>query len=283
MKTRSFNWVLLVGIALAGVVAASTVAASAARSTASPFELVFTGSYEPFPECAALPSSDPDLMCFDMQPATGTFTSGAPFCGSGTAETAEPSGPFVHLIRRYTCADGSGSVTVRISRLDAEFTTGSSGEWEITEGSGQYEGLHGKGTYSGELLGGNPADLRAPITFRTRALGFAAVDTAQPSIAITSASATKLRRPAGAYLIRVAFSLRDDVEGLPVVYELKVTEGRRYLYLNGTMGETASGSVSTTLRIWPSSKRMRSVNLHVRATDWIGNEQLVVHSLKLPR
>jgi hypothetical protein len=222
-------------------------------------------------------------MCFDMQPATGTFTSGAPFCGSGTAETAEPSGPFVHLIRRYTCADGSGSVTVRISRLDAEFTTGSSGEWEITEGSGQYEGLHGKGTYSGELLGGNPADLRAPITFRTRALGFAAVDTAQPSIAITSASATKLRRPAGAYLIRVAFSLRDDVEGLPVVYELKVTEGRRYLYLNGTMGETASGSVSTTLRIWPSSKRMRSVNLHVRATDWIGNEQLVVHSLKLPR
>jgi hypothetical protein len=281
MNFRSFNWLVLVGIALAGVVAASAVAASAVRSTASPFELVFTGSYEPFPECAALP--DPDPMCFDMQPATGTFTSGAPFCGSGTAETAEPSGPLVHLVRRYTCADGSGSVTLRISRLDAEFTTGLSGEWEITEGSGHYEGLRGKGTYTGELLGGNPEDLRTPIAFRTSAHGFAAVDTAPPSIAITSASATKLRRPAGAYLIRVAFSLRDDVDGLPVAYRLKVTDGGRYLYLNGTMGETASGSVSTTLRIRPYGKRPRSVDLRVRATDWIGNEQLLVQSLRLPR
>jgi hypothetical protein len=279
MKIRSFNWVVVVGITLAGVVAASAVAASAVRSTASPFELVFTGRYEPYPECAALP--DPDPMCFDMQPATGTFTSRDPFCGSGTAETAEPSGPLVHVVRRYTCADGSGSLTLRISRLDAEFTTGSSGEWEIIEGSGQHEGVRGKGTYTGELLGGNPADLRMPIAYRTTMRGFAGADAVAPSIAITNASPTKLRRPAGAYLIRVALSLQDDVEGSPVAYNLRVTEGRRVLAI--ATGETASGSVSTTLRIQPSSKRVRTVVLRVYGSDWIGNGQSLERVLKLPR
>jgi hypothetical protein len=279
MQRRSFSWVALVAIALAGLVAVSAATALAARSAAGPFELVFTGRYEPYPECAALP--DPDPMCFDMQPATGTFTSGAPFCGSGTAETAEPSGPLVHLIRRYTCTDGSGSVTLRISRLDAEFTTGSSGEWEIIEGSGQYEGLRGKGTYTGELLGGDPADLRTPIAYRTILQGFAGADAVAPSLAFTRKSATKLRRPAGAYLLRVALSLRDDVGGSPVAYNLRVTDGRRVLAI--TTGETASGSVSTTLRIQPSSKRVRTVVLRLYGSDWIGNGQSLVQSLKLPR
>ena len=50
-------------------------------------------------------------------------------------------------------------------------------------------------------------------------------DAVAPSLAFTSASATKLRRPARAYSIHVALSLRDDVEGNTVAYRLRVYEG----------------------------------------------------------
>jgi hypothetical protein len=215
-----------------------------------------------------------------MQPATGTFTSGAPFCGFGTAETADPSGPLFHLIRRYTCADGSGSVTLRISRLDAEFTTGSSGDWAIVEGSGLYEGLGGKGTYTGELLGGNVTDISRPIVFTTVLQGIASTDKTAPSISIASAKATKIRRDPGRYLIRVALSLQDDIAGNPVEYSLKATDGP--WYLDSTSGTTASGSVSTTLNILVG-KRVRDVRLHLHASDPVGNESLIVKSLRLPR
>jgi hypothetical protein len=275
MQRRPFNRVALVAIGLVGLVAVTAATALAARSSASPFELVFTGRYDPFPECAAEPENP---LCFDMQPATGTFTSGAPFCESGTGEQwLFDAG----RIRRYTCADGSGSLTLSISHPYVEWTTGSSGRWEIDEGSGRYEDLRGRGTYTGELLSGNPMDVSKPLAFRTTAQGFAGVDTGAPSVAFTSATATKLRRPAGAYSIRVAFSALDDFEGLPVAYRLKVTEGSREL--NSRQGETASGSVSTMLRIQPSSKRPRSVDVHLRAVDWLGNDASLVQSLKLPR
>jgi hypothetical protein len=292
-RHRLFSWTTLVGIALAGVVAAtalagSTALASDAGSAASPFELVFTGRYEPYPECEVNPSD----MCFDMKPAPGTFTAGAPFCDSGTTEdVGYTTHEYLGLghVRRYTCADGSGSLALSISKPWAEYITGSTGEWAIIEGSGRYEGMHGKGSYTGELLSGPPlwcgcpADVSTPIVFRTRAQGVAVVDAGPPSLAFTSATATKLRRPAGEYLIRVSFALRDDVDGLPLAYRLDATEGPQRLVLDWTVGETASGSVSTTLRIDPVGKRLRTVDLRLRAWDWVGNEQLLVKSLRLPR
>ncbi len=283
MRRRPFSWVALVGVGLAGVVAVSAATALAARSAASPFELVFQGRHEPW-------SADCDLndpMCQIELRHVGTFTSGAPLCESGTAVDLEPpqwrgragSPPIADVVRRYTCTDGSGSLTLKIANLQAEHGRGG-GEWTIVEGSGRYAGLRGKGTYSGELLGGGP-ESDATIVFRTTSQGFADWDAVAPSVAFTSASATKLRRLPGAYLIRVALSLRDDVEGNPVAYKLKVTERR--IELASREGTTASGSVSTTLRVEPLSKRLRSVNLHLRALDPVGNEQLLVRSLKLPR
>ena len=75
MQRRSFNWVALVGVALAGVVAVSATTALAARTAASPFELVFQGRQELVVFGEAI--LDARLV--------GTFTSSAPFCESGIA------------------------------------------------------------------------------------------------------------------------------------------------------------------------------------------------------
>jgi hypothetical protein len=278
MRRKPLTWTALVGLGLACVVAVSAATALAARSTASPFELVLTGRYEPWPPGCSADAFD--NRCWDVSVA-GTFTSGAPFCESGTTEED------VHFrvgVRRYTCDDGSGSLTLKISNHANEYRTGAQGDWAIVEGSGRYENLRGRGVYVGELLSGDPANLfETPVVFRTRAHGFADADATSPSIAFTSASASKLRSSPElpAYRIRVAFSLWDDVEGNPVAYKLKVTQGR--IEIASEKGTTASGSASVSLRIEPFRKGVRSVGVYVHASDPVGNEQFLSRSLKLPR
>jgi hypothetical protein len=268
MQRRSFSWAALVGIGLAGAVAVSAATALAARSAASPFELVVQGRAV-------------DVIL------DGTFTSSAPFCESGTAAHAPHSGEYREL---YTCSDGSGSLTFRFMPP---------GDWTIVEGSGRYASLRGKGRYSVENLG---VEEGATWEFRAKLQGLVDwgadpdqpedgdtvaptnADTVAPTIAIASARAAKLRRPAGAYSIKVALALRDDVEGNTVAYMLRVTQTRahRLIVLASKEGETASGSVSTTLRVVPG-KRARSVQLLLTGSDPVGNEVSIVRSLELPR
>ena len=125
----------------------------------------------------------------------------------------------------------------------------------------------GKGPTREESLGrGSRSGIVDAVSDDTRR-GSSAADAVAPSLAFTSASAKKLRRPAGAYSIHVALSLRDDVEGNTVAYRLSVTGGPEASTRSPTTrarqqeGSTASGSVSTTLRVLPSSKRVRSVQL----------------------
>jgi hypothetical protein len=270
MQRRSFSWVVVLGIGLAGV-AVSAATALAARSAASAFELVATDRYEANePAC-------PD--CWPSGTPVQTFTSGAPFCESGTVVDLDRSGPPGERFRLYTCADGSGNLTL----IEREGAPGR-GEWTIVEGSGSYAGLRGKGSYSDEELRENPA-----FVYRTTLQGFADADAVAPSVAFTSASATKLRGLRGAYSIRVALSLRDDVEGNAVAYTLRVMEGPehprdwRRPELERTEGTTASGSVSAMLHVFPSSKRVRNVQLLLSGSDPVGNEVSLVRSLKLPR
>jgi hypothetical protein len=268
MQRRFFNWVALVGIGLAGVVAVSAATALAGRSAGSPFELVAIDRYEA--EC-------PD--CFPSGGHVGTFTSGAPFCESGTIDDLG-SRRQNETDRRYTCSDGSGSLTL----VERNFGGGGNSgglEWMIVEGSGGYTDLRGKGSYSYEVLSEYPP----AVVYRTTLQGFVtAKDAVAPTLAFTSASVTKLRRPAGAYSIKVALSLRDDVEGNTVAYRLRVTQTRahRVIVLASEEGTTASGSVSTTLRIVPG-KRVRSVQLWLSGSDPAGNEVSIVRSLRLPR
>jgi hypothetical protein len=110
--------------------------------------------------------------------------------------------------------------------------------------------------------------------------GFADNDAVAPAIAISEAKVTKLRRPAGAYSIRLAVSIRDNVEGNEVAYSVTATSGGATPA--NTVGSTASGRVSMTLRVHPRSTA-RTVALRIRTTDPVGNESSLSRSVKLPR
>lgn len=258
MQRKSFNWVVsLVALGLAGLIG---VGAAPARTAASPFELVVQGHAV-------------DVI------VDGTFTSSAPFCESGTAAYAGQRGGYYSEV--YTCSDGSGSLTFRYTP---------EGDWTIVEGSGRYESLRGRGEYSVENLGSG--DDAFTWEFRTKLQGLVGwgaelaekADTVAPSLAFMSASVTKLRRPASAYSIKVAFSVQDDVEGNTVAYMLRVTQTRahRLIVLASNEGAIASGSVSMTLRVVPG-KHVRSVQLRLSGSDPNGNAQFLVRSLTLPR
>jgi len=248
MHRKRFTFALA-AIGLAGVVAVSAATALSARSAASPFELVVQGHAV-------------DVIL------DGTFTSSAPFCESGTAAHAPHAGEYREL---YTCSDGSGSLTFRFMPP---------GDWMIAGGSGGYASLRGKGKYSVENLG--LGDF-ATWEFRSKLQGLVDADAVAPTLAFTSARATKQRRTPGAYVIRVAILLRDDIDGNTVAYKLKVTQTRahRPIELATKEGTTASGSVSTTLRVVPG-KRVRSVQLLLSGSDPVGNEVSIARSLKLP-
>jgi hypothetical protein len=88
-----------------------------------------------------------------------------------------------------------------------------------------------------------------------------------------------LARP-GAYSIKLALALRDDVAGNPVSYTLRVTT------LSGTelarrFGTTADPTVPLTLRIY--RPRAKAVWLELDAEDPVGNAVSVSRALRLPR
>jgi hypothetical protein len=282
VERRSFKWVALVALGLAGVVAVTAATALAARSPASPFELVLQGREEFV--------TDRDVYVGSQ--FVGTFTSAAPFCESGTASgPVDADGDYLpdprDTFERYTCTDGSGSLTLRLANRPAGILGNPGGDWTIVEGSGVYADLRGKGTFSVEAE--MPDEELLTFPFRATYHGFADADAVAPSLAFTSASATKLRRPAGAYSIRLVLALRDDVEGNPVAYRLMLKEGpehprdRQLWWIDTREGSTASGSVSMKVRVFPSSKRVRSVELRLTGSDPVGNEVSITRWVKLPR
>ena len=280
MRGRSFIWMALVPVALTGVVAVSAATALAARSEPSPFEFTVEGTWEW------------TVYWGPFQEGTGTFTSRAPFCATGTFV----EDPYVGSATtwRLTCADGTGGLTLSV--VDEV-------RWQIVDGSGSYAGLRGGGTLrSGEALGSPSYAEGSLVTWRGTLVGVVDwgaepdqpedgnavaptnADTVAPTIAIASARAAKLRRPAGAYSIKVALAVRDDIEGNTVAYVLRVTQTRahRLIVLASKEGTTASGSVSMTLRVVPG-KRVQTLQLRVSGSDPVGNEVSLVRPLKLPR
>ena len=282
MRRRSFIWVALVPVALAGVVAVSAAAAPAARSEPSAFELTVEGTWEW------------NVYFGPFQEGTGTFSSRAPFCATGTFV----EDPYVGSATtwRLTCADGTGGLTLSVVEERVV-------RWQIVDGSGSYAGLRGGGSLrSGEALGSPSYAPGSLVTWRGTLVGVVDwgaepdqpedtdtvaptnADTVAPTIAIASARAAKLRRPAGAYSIKVALAVRDDVEGNTVAYTLRVTKTRAHglVVLASKNGTTASGSISTTLRVVPG-KRVQTLQLRVSGSDPAGNEVSLVRLLKLPR
>jgi hypothetical protein len=256
---------------LIGLGASTVSAAPAARSSASAFELTLEGktTWEGF-----LPVS-----------SQGTFRSRAPFCATGTFVD-----PFLDGKQRLTCDDGTGSLTVSIAQSRPSGPPWNPATWRIVDGSGSYAGLLGSGSLQGELLSDEGDDLSGSgySLWRSTFEGAVDWDAVAPTIDIASAKATKLRRPAGAYSIKVALGLRDDVEGNPVSYAMRVTATGASRFGGGTELASTSGTaeteaVSLVLRVFPLSPKTKTIRLDLTASDPVGNEISMRRVVKLPR
>jgi hypothetical protein len=284
---RSSRWAAALALGLAGLigVGAATVLAAPARSAATEFELTFEGTWEW------------NNVYFFGPFRGGTFKSRAPFCAAGTF--VEDPWSSAGTTWRFTCDDGTGGLTVSI--LDPGFYLA----WQSVDGSGSYAGFRGGVSLrDGEILGGPSYAPGSLVTWRgtlgvvdwgaepdqsedgdtvapTKPDQPEDADTVAPTIAIASARAAKLLRPAGAYSINVSLALRDDVEGNPVSYRLRVATARG-IELTRRFGTATKGAFSMTLRIRPPDGA-RFVRLQLTGVDPVGNAVSVRRALSLPR
>ncbi len=238
------------------------------RAAPSPFEIVIDGFRSP---------ATPVEKFFSGFRNEGRFSASSPFCSSGYAVDLEWLGPLglVHGTRQFSCSDGSGSITARQRVLETDLNTYLKGDWKVFAGTGPYAKLRGKGTFATVLSG----DDFATRTFRETWNGLVDFDDTPPTVAITTAKTQKLRRPAGAYTIRVALSARDERADTAVAYKISIRSGDREAA--SKVGET-SGTASATLRVrlWKSERR--TLRLVIVGSDAVGNEHAVSRLLKLP-
>jgi hypothetical protein len=209
----------------------------------------------------------------------GTFTASPPFCSSGTGVDlwASPGRPTVSY-RLLSCDDRSGSLTVQVVDTEAEHTTGRTGTWRVVEGTGPYMELRGMGTLTGTPLSsdtGRPGTLR----FRAEWNGIVDFDDVAPPIVVLRSRAWKRPGAVGDYVVSVAFTAADDVDGNKVSY--KVTASRKGRPLASKRGDLVTGATSVSLRIRPPG-RPRMIRLEIQAWDPVGNTRVVARSHELP-
>jgi hypothetical protein len=250
---------LAAGVAAVAVMAAAASARGGAGSAAPSFHLVFDGKH------------NQNLL------HEGSFTTSSSFCRSGYATDVSINDVTLTALRRFSCDGAGGDFTARVSSLAAEH--GGSGSWQIVDGSGPLADLRGKGRWTSVRLSGSTDD-PASITFRSTWDGVADFDVAPPTVAISRASALKLRHPKGAYQLRVSVSLSDAAGN--VTYSLVAVDSRKPLDpLGSKSGRTSTGTVGAVLRVRPA-KRTRVLRLRVDASDPFGNSSFLVKSLRLP-
>ena len=249
---------LAILVAIVGLGAASGMAAWHAASAATPFELVLTAEYE---------YGSPALGRL----ITGAFTAKAPFCEAGPVADVDFG------VRRFTCADGSGSITLDIGYPHAKFD--GAGDWSILEGTGRYAGLRGKGTFWDEVVSDDWTDGPVRTTFQ----GVVAEDAVAPTIGLASVQTSKVNGKKDVYVISAVLDLRDDVEDNPVSYTVSIRRGSGAgPWLASTSGET-KGGISFELRIRRPNAGVRAVLIRTTAVDPVGNEGTLDFPVKLPR
>lgn len=261
MARMNRRTVLGAAVALLAAMAVPAAGTSKDRTHAATaeFQLVFDGKHTP------------SLL------HEGPFTTSASFCPSGYAIDTGVDSSTETALRTFTCAGSAGAFTARVGRLPAEH--GGSGTWQIVEGTGPLADLRGKGTWTSVRLSGNVTD-PASITFRSTWKGAADLDASPPTIALAKRSAQKLRRPKGAYRLRLVLSL-NDAAGNAVSYTLAVIDPHRpFDWLATKSGTTSSGTASLSLRIRPT-KRTRILRLKIDASDAVGNATAFATTLRL--
>ena len=244
-----------------------------AAATAEPdaFELVLDG---------VRTSAGPrDLFSLGFR-AEGPFTALGRFCAAGHAIDLEYrlSIDWITGLRRLTCADGTGEISVRTWLLGMDGVSGyEQGVWKIVGGTGSYETLRGIGTYASVILRGEPGDGVAARTLE-RWQGTAGFDRRPPQLTLSRVSFTKSTRARCAYAVRVGFAARDGARAARVSY--LVSAWNRFL-LAAKDGTTLSGTAAVVLHVQPGAGG-RTIRLKVEASDQFGNDRRVVRRLKLP-
>jgi hypothetical protein len=247
---RTVRLVLLAAVLLA-------VVAGAGASAAPPaFQLVFDGHHN-----ASLTHE-------------GSFTSTLALCGSGSAADVSVDATTDTALRRFSCPGGS-EFTASVSPLPAEH--GGTGQWQIVSGTGPLASLRGRGTFSSTRLAGRSDD-PTTITFRSTWQGVADFDTVPPAIAVTKVTVRRLRRPSGAYNLRVVAAFPGDAA---VSYVLQVVDPRNplnaFVY---RVGQVTSGALTVAARIRPA-KSTRTVEIRIQASDPVGNEASGAKTVRL--
>ena len=226
------------------------MATSAASSAPKPFELLFDGEY---------------AWNGDVEPwLVGSFTSKAPFCESGSVIATA-------LWHQFACADGSGSLKLELVGID----------WSILEGTAQYAGLRGRGTFTTTAPNGDLWDYFGP--FHSAFEGLVAEDTVAPTIAVASATASKVKGTKGVYTIPVDLDIRDDVGDNPVNYKVIVTrESGAGPWLASRSGE-AIGEIFFEFRVRRPNAGVRGLLIRTTARDPVGNESTLDVRVRLPK
>jgi hypothetical protein len=260
----------VVAVGLAAAIGFGTLNAVAAQSSAKRFELVFNGRHEPATG-GAYPLG---------WRHTGTFTSSAPFCSSGTGvDLAVDLLDGRDDIRLYTCDDGSGSLTLQHEMFE-EHKAPWTNTWRILSGTGRYADLRGEGEYRGEFLSGDP-EFTLTVVYRSTFSGFVDFDSVAPTITVSSAKITKLKRPAWTYSLQLRLSVRDNLAGNAVSYAVQVVPEGAEIPAAAKADTTKVSKVDMSFRI--RLKGVRAITLQFRAADEVGNTRWSTRRLKMPR
>lgn len=250
--------IVTAGCMLAAVVTVGMAgAADLSREAPAPFQLVFDGKHTP------------TLL------HEGPFTTSASFCLSGYATDISVQSDIETAVRTFRCIGSADEFTAQVKPLPAEH--GGSGSWQIVKGSGALAELRGKGTWTSIRVTGAAGD-PATITFRSTWQGVTDFDASPPTIAISKSTVRRLRRPKGAYLLRLVLSF-GDVPGNLLSYDLTIIDPRNSLQY-GKSGQTGTGAASVSLRVGPT-RRTKILKVRIEATDAVGNTSQLASTLRL--
>ena len=255
------RWAAVLTLGLVGLIGggAATVPAASGGSAATGFELTLLGEITL--------SSDGTLS------SVGTFKSRAPFCAAG-AFVDEDAIHWGFTRRRFTCDDGTGSLTARIAMREYYSYQGET-TWTILEGSGNYANLRGGGSLQYQML--NDYGF---AKWRSVFEGIVDRDAVAPRISVSRATATKLPGRAGVYRLKLRVALRDNVTSNPVSYTLRASAGG--VELARRSGRTRTKVVPLTLHIRPRPGAP-IVRLALEGADPVGNAASVRRTVRLPR
>ena len=125
----------------------SAVAVAPAAAAAVPVEVVVDVPFDGSP--GSFTATGPGLCAGGTYTDSAIRTTGA----NGRARTLT-----FHLDRTFTCSDGSGSFTVRISAHWQPCDATNSGTWVVLRGDGDYTDLHAAGQLVGSYVGADTCD-----------------------------------------------------------------------------------------------------------------------------